>query len=232
MTTDPIRVLLVDDHRVIREGLQRMLEPDAEIKVVGGAESGEEALVQAQQLHPDIILMDIKMPGMGGIKAIGELNKKQPAVNIMVLTAYEDEHYLAEAIEAGAIGYLLKDVSQEELCQAIRQACNGGAPLASSMTRPLLAQFATLTKDKAARKSDLSERQLGILRLIATGATNKEIAAQLFLSSATIKREMNRIFTELDVSDRAEAVAEAYERKLFQASRFNSLSQTKGLENS
>ncbi|MBA7629674.1 Transcriptional regulatory protein LiaR [subsurface metagenome] len=204
MTTDPIRVLLVDDHRVIREGLQRMLEPDAEIKVVGGAESGEEALVQAQQLHPDIILMDIKMPGMGGIKAI----------------------------EAGAIGYLLKDVSQEELCQAIRQACNGGAPLASSMTRPLLAQFATLTKDKAARKSDLSERQLGILRLIATGATNKEIAAQLFLSSATIKREMNRIFTELDVSDRAEAVAEAYERKLFQASRFNSLSQTKGLENS
>ena len=232
MTTDPIRVLLVDDHRVIREGLQRMLEPDAEIKVVGGAESGEEALVQAQQLHPDIILMDIKMPGMGGIKAIDELNKKQPAVNIMVLTAYEDEHYLAEAIEAGAIGYLLKDVSQEELCQAIRQACNGGAPLASSMTRPLLAQFATLTKDKAARKSDLSERQLGILRLIATGATNKEIAAQLFLSSATIKREMNRIFTELDVSDRAEAVAEAYERKLFQASRFNSLSQTKGLENS
>jgi len=232
VTTDPIRVLLVDDHRVIREGLQRMLEPDAEIKVVGGAESGEEALVQAQQLHPDIILMDIKMPGMGGIKAIGELNKKQPAVNIMVLTAYEDEHYLAEAIEAGAIGYLLKDVSQEELCQAIRQACNGGAPLASSMTRPLLAQFATLTKDKAARKSDLSERQLGILRLIATGATNKEIAAQLFLSSATIKREMNRIFTELDVSDRAEAVAEAYERKLFQASRFNSLSQTKGLENS
>lgn len=232
MTTDPIRVLLVDDHRVIREGLQRMLEPDSEIKVVGGAESGEEALVQAQQLHPDIILMDIKMPGMGGIKAIGELNKKQPAVNIMVLTAYEDEHYLAEAIEAGAIGYLLKDVSQEELCQAIRQACNGGAPLASSMTRPLLTQFATLTKDKAARKSDLSERQLGILRLIATGATNKEIAAQLFLSSATIKREMNRIFTELDVSDRAEAVAEAYERKLFQASRFNSLSQTKGLENS
>lgn len=232
MTTDPIRVLLVDDHRVIREGLQRMLEPDAEIKVVGGAESGEEALVQAQQLHPDIILMDIKMPGMGGIKAISELNKKQPAVNIMVLTAYEDEHYLAEAIEAGAIGYLLKDVSQGELCQAIRQACNGGAPLASSMARPLLTQFATLTKDKAARKSDLSERQLGILRLIATGATNKEIAAQLFLSSATIKREMNRIFTELDVSDRAEAVAEAYERKLFQASRFNNLSQTKGLENS
>lgn len=232
MTTDPIRVLLVDDHRVIREGLQRMLEPDAEIKVVGGAESGEEALVQAQQFHPDIILMDIKMPGMGGIKAIGELNKKQPAVNIMVLTAYEDEHYLAEAIEAGAIGYLLKDVSQKELCQAIRQACNGRAPLASSMTRPLLTQFATLTKGKVARKSDLSERQLGILRLIAAGATNKEIAAQLFLSYATVKREMNKIFTELDVSDRAEAVAEAYERKLFQASRSNNLSQTKGLENS
>jgi len=230
--TDPIRVLLVDDHRVIREGLQRMLEPDSEIEVVGGAKSGEEALVQARQLRPDIILMDIKMPGMGGIKAIGELNKKQPAVNIMVLTAYEDEHYLAEAIEAGAIGYLLKDISQEELSQAIRQACNGVAPLASSMTRPLLAQFATLTKDKVARKSDLSERQLGILRLIATGATNKEIAAQLFLSSATIKREMNRIFTELDVSDRTEAVAEAYERKLFQASQFNNLSRTKGLENS
>jgi len=224
VSTGSIRVLIVDDHRVIREGLQRMLESDLEIKVVGGAASGEEALIQAQQLHPDIILMDIKMPGMGGIKAIGELRRKQPAVNIMVLTAYEDEQYLVEAIEAGAIGYLLKDASQEELCRAIRQACNGQSPLASSITRSLL--------DKTARKIDLSERQLGILRLIATGATNKEIAAHLFLSYATVKREMNRIFTELDVSDRAEAIAEAYERKLFQASQFNNLSQAKRLENS
>jgi len=191
-----------------------MLESDLEMQVVGGAASGEEALVQAQQLRPDIILMDIKMPGMGGIKAIGELKKKQPDVNVMVLTAYEDEQYLAQAIEAGAIGYLLKDVSQEELCRAIRQACNGRSPLASSMTRPLLTQFATLTKDKRAQKSDLSERQLKMLRLIATGATNKEIAAQLFLSYATVKREMNRIFAELNVNGRAQAVAEACERKL------------------
>lgn len=210
----PIRVLVVDDHHVIREGLRRMLESDLEMQVVGAAESGEEALALAEWLCPDIILLDIKMPGMGGIKAIGELKKKQPDVNIMVLTAYEDEQYLAQAIEAGAIGYLLKDVSQEELWRAIRQACNGQSPLASSMTRPLLTQFATLTKDKRAQKSDLSERQLEMLQLIATGATNKEIAAQLFLSYATVKREMNRIFAELNVSGRAQAVAEACERKL------------------
>ncbi len=209
----PIRVVLVDDHQVVREGLRRMLELDKEIQVVGEAASGEEALVQAQQLSPDIILMDIKMPGIGGIEAIRQLKEKQPALNIIVLTIYGDQ-YLAEAIEAGAMGYLLKDISREEVIQAIKAAYQGQSPLTSSLTRPLLRQFAALTKDKVSQKSNLSERQLEILRLIADGVTNKEIASKLFLSEATVKRETSTIFAKLDVSDRAQAVSEGYKRNL------------------
>ncbi len=208
-----IRVLLVDEHQVVREGLRRMLELDEEIRVVGEAASGEEALVQVEQLSPDIVLMDIKMPGIGGIEAIRRLKEKWPALNIIALTAY-DGQYLAEAIEAGAVGYLLKDVSLKELSQAIRSTYLGQSPIALCLTRPLLTEFANLVRDKPPRGFDLSERQLKILQLIATGATNKEIGAQLFLSDATVKRETNGIFTKLNVRDRSEAVSQAYKRGL------------------
>ncbi len=209
----PVRVLLVDDHQVVREGLQRMLELDEGIQVVGQAASGEEALVKGQELSPDVILMDIKMPGIGGIEAIRQLKGNQPALNIIVLTAYGDQ-YLAEAIEVGAVGYLVKDASYEELNRAIRAARQGQSPLAPSVARTLFARYAALAKEKTAYRSDLSGRQLEILRLIADGATNKEIAAQLFLSYATVKREISSIFAKLEVESRSKAVFEAYKRKL------------------
>jgi DNA-binding NarL/FixJ family response regulator len=207
----PIRVLLVDDYQIVREGLRRMLEPEQEIDVVGQASSGEEALIEAQRLSPDVILMDMKMPGMGGIEAIRQLKEKLPNSNIIVMTVYDDR-YLAEAAEAGAVGYLLKDISRDELVQAIRTAHQGQSPCAPSVTRTLLTQYADLTQ--AHRTHVLTPRQLQILQLIADGITNKDIATKLFLSEATVKRETSAIFVKLHVSDRAQAVAEAHKRHL------------------
>jgi DNA-binding NarL/FixJ family response regulator len=206
-----IRVLLVDDHQVVREGLKRMLDLDKDIEVVGEAASGEEALTKADQLSPDVILMDVKMPGMGGIHAIRELKTKQSPASVIVLTLYEDK-YLAQAAEAGAVGYLLKDVSRDELIKAIRAAYQGQSPFAPAISRTLFTQYAALTK--ASHDSVLTRRQIEILRLIASGATNKEIASRLFISSATVKRETNAIFAALNVNDRAEAVSAGYKTGL------------------
>jgi DNA-binding NarL/FixJ family response regulator len=206
-----IRVLLVDDHQVVREGLRRMLDLDKDIEVVGEAASGEEALTKADQLSPDVILMDVKMPGMGGIDAIRELKTKRSPASVIVLTLYEDK-YLAQAAEAGAVGYLLKDVSRDELIKAIRAAYQGQSPFAPAISRTLFTQYAALTK--ASHDSVLTRRQIEILRLIASGATNKEIASRLFISSATVKRETNAIFAALNVNDRAEAVSAGYKTGL------------------
>lgn len=206
-----IRVLLVDDHQVVREGLKRMLDLDADIEVVGEAASGEEALTRAEQLSPDVILMDVKMPGMGGIDAIRELKARESAAGVIVMTVYEDK-YLAQAAEAGAVGYLLKDVSRDELVKAIKAAHQGQSPFAPAISRTLFTQYAALTK--ASHDSVLSRRQVEILRLIASGATNKEIASRLFISSATVKRETNAIFASLNVNDRAEAVSAGYKMGL------------------
>jgi len=204
-------VLLVDDHQVVREGLRKMLELDKDMEVVGEAASGEEAISQAQRLSPDIILMDVKMPGMGGIEAIRQLKASQCPVNVIVMTVFEDK-YLAQAAEAGAVGYLLKDVGREDLVKAIRAAHEGQSPFAPSVSRALMTQYAALSK--ASHDSILSRRQIEILRLIAGGATNKEIASKLFISPATVKRETNAIFAALNVTDRAQAVSEGYKLSL------------------
>ena len=206
---EAIRVLIVDDHQVVREGLQRMLKLEDDIQVVGEATNMEEALSQAELFSPDIILMDIKMPGADGVETTRKLKEKQPACKIIMLTLYEE--YLVQAIEAGAEGYLLKDVKREELVSAIRAVQEGKAPL-SPLSRESLTEFATLIS--GAERAYLTERELAILRLIADGATTKEIGTQLFLSEATVKRHTRRIFDKLGVRNRSEAVAEAYKRKL------------------
>ena len=208
----PITVLLVDDHQVVREGLRRMLELEDDIRVIGEAANMEEALHLAELHSPDVILMDIKMPGGDGVEATRRLKGKLSTCHIIMLTLYEE--YIAEAIEAGAVGYLLKDVKREELSQAIRVAYQGQSPLDASLTRKLVGEFASLAKEKARPQPGLSERQLEILRLIAAGATNKEIAGQLFLSETTVKREMHSLFAKLEVNSRSKAVSEAYKRKL------------------
>ena len=207
-----IRVLLVDDHQVVREGLRRMLELEEDIRVVGEASNMDEALQLAELHSPDVVLMDIKMPGADGVETTRRLKGKHADCNIIMLTLYEE--YITEAIRAGAVGYLLKDVKRAELSQAIRVAHQGQSPLDASLTRKLVGEFATMSKDKGEQGSDLSDRQAEILRLIAAGATNKEIAGQLFLSETTVKREMHGLFAKLEVNSRSRAVSEAYKRKL------------------
>ncbi|MFC1906450.1 response regulator [Chloroflexota bacterium] len=205
-----IRILLVDDHQVVREGLCRMLELEADMEVVGEAGNADEAFTQLELLSPEVILMDIKMPGVDGIDLTRQLREKQPSCNIIMLTLYDE--YLADAIEAGAVGYLLKDVKREELVRAIRAVHQGRSPLNLSLSRDQLTKLATPPESK--QRAYLSERELAILRMIADGATTKEMANQLFLSQASVKRSVHLIFEKLSAHNRSEAVSEAYKRRL------------------
>lgn len=207
-----IRVLLVDDHPVVREGLKRMLELERDIRVVGEVADGNDAITQAELLSPDVILMDIKMPSMDGITATRQLKEKMPNVKVIMLTLYDAE-FVPLAIEAGAMGYILKDdVRRENLIQIIRDAYEGYSPLSPSLTQQVLAKLANL--NRASRDSFLSERQRSILRLVAAGLVSKDIAGQLYISEATVMKEVTRIFGKLGVNSRPQAVAEAMKRRL------------------
>ena len=207
---EAINILLVDDHQVVREGLRRMLELEADLKVVGEAADAKEALPQIEVLSPEVVLMDIKMPGGDGIELTRQVRQKNPSCNVIMLTLYDE--YLTQAIEAGAVGYLLKDIKREELVRAIRAACQGRSPLNLSLSHDRLAELATPADDK--QRVSLSERELAIIRLIAEGVTTRELASQLFLSQASVKRSVRLIFEKLSVRNRSEAVAEAYKKGL------------------
>lgn len=207
---DLIRILLVDDHQVVREGLRRMLEVEADLKVVGEAADANEALTQLKALSPEVILMDIKMPGVNGIELTRKLKEKQPSCNIIMLTLYDE--YLTQAIEAGATGYLLKDIKREELLRAIRAVHQGRSPLNLSLSQDRLAELVAPAESR--QRTQLSERELTVLRLIADGETTKEIATQLFLSEASVKRSVRLILEKLGAHNRSEAVSEAHKRRL------------------
>lgn len=209
MSTDqPIRLLIVDDHPVVRDGLRGMFAGAPEFEVVGEARNGREAVERAESLRADVVLMDLRMPEMGGVEAIQQLRKTAPAVNVLVLTTYDTDDDVLPAIEAGAIGYLLKDAPREELMRAVRAAFQGDAVLAPSVARRLLGQV------RKPAQEELSERELDVLRLIAGGSTNREAAAQLFISESTVKTHLLHIYEKLGVRDRAAAVSEAYKRHL------------------
>ena len=205
-----IKIILVDDHHVVCEGLRRMLELEEDMQVVAECSSAEDAFSQVERLSPDIILMDVRMPGMNGIEATRKLKEKLPNCKIIMLTMFGE--HLAEAIEAGAVGYLLKDVRRDELVRAIRGACHGQSPVNVSLSREMLTGFANAIK--ASGQADLSQRELKVLRLMAGGATTREMGTQLSLSEATVKRDVQRIFDKFGVRSRSEAVGEAYKRKL------------------
>ncbi len=204
-----IRILLVDDHQVVREGLRHMLKLEEDIEVVGEAGDAKEALAQAETLLPEVILMDIKMPGVDGIELTRQLKEKLPCCNVIMLTLYEE--YLSQAIEAGATGYLLKDIKRDELIKAIRAAHQGRSPINMTLSQDQLVKFAV---PEVGSKQQLSERELAILRRIADGVTTKEIANEFFLSQTSVKRSVRLIFDKLGVRNRSEAVSEAYKRKL------------------
>lgn len=207
---ETINILLVDDHRVVREGLRRMLELESDFRVVGEASNVDEVLSQVKTLMPEIVLMDIKMPGGDGITLTKRLKEEHPECNVIMLTLYDE--YLTQAIEAGAVGYLLKDIEREELIRAIRAIRGGRSTLNLSLNKDQLPDLITQASEK--QRAYLSERELNILRLISEGVTTKDIADQLFLSQASVKRSVRIIFEKLNAHNRSEAVSEAYKRRL------------------
>jgi two-component system response regulator DevR len=207
---DTIRIILCDDHQVVREGLRRMLELEPDIEVVGEASDAKELLAQVEVLSPEIILMDIKLPEVDGIELTRRIKQVEPSCNVIMLTLYDE--YLTQAIGAGATGYLLKDIRREDLIKAIRTVHQGRSPLDLSLSREYLSDLATPSENK--QRFSLSERELAVLRLIADGITTREIASQLYFSQACVKRSVGLILDKLGVRNRSEAVAEAYKRRL------------------
>jgi DNA-binding NarL/FixJ family response regulator len=204
----PIRLLIVDDHPVVRDGLHGMFAGHPEFEVVGEAADGHEALALAESLLPDVILMDLRMPGLDGATTIRRLAERGLPARVLVLTTYDSDSDVVPAIEAGATGYLLKDSPREELFRAVRAAHRGESVLAPSVATRLMSQL------RASPQDALSERELEVLALIAQGLTNREAAARLFISEATVKTHLVHIYAKLDVNDRAAAVATAFERGL------------------
>jgi DNA-binding NarL/FixJ family response regulator len=203
-----IRLLIVDDHPVVRDGLSGMFSSDPGFEVLGEASDGAEALRLAQVLHPDVILMDLRMPGMDGVSAITELAKRGVTARVLVLTVYDTDSYVLPAIGAGATGYLLKDAPRAELLRAVRAAAHGQAVLSPAVATRLMSQF------RAPEPGPLSPRELEVLELVAAGNTNREAAGRLFISEATVKAHLLNIYAKLGVGDRASAVAEAFNREL------------------
>jgi DNA-binding NarL/FixJ family response regulator len=206
--TAPIRLLIADDHPVVRDGLSGMFAPDPDFEVVGEASDGAEAVRLAQALKPDVILMDLRMPGMDGVAAITELVRRSVPVRVLVLTTYDTDSYVLPAIEAGATGYLLKDAPRAELLRAVRAAADGQGVLSPSVATRLMSRVRTPAAEL------LSQRELEVLELVAAGTTNRDAAVKLFISEATVKTHLLHIYAKLGVTDRAAAVAEAYNRGL------------------
>ncbi|GGK80713.1 DNA-binding response regulator [Sphaerisporangium melleum] len=207
MTETPVRLLIADDHPIVRDGIRGMFAGDPDFEVLGEAADGAQAVERARALNPDVILMDLRMPGMDGVTAIKELARLGIAARVLVLTTYDTDRDVMPAIEAGATGYLLKDTGRDELVRAVRTAARGEAVLSPSVATRLLGQV-------RAPADPLSARELEILQLIADGATNREAAARLFISEATVKSHVLHIYAKLGVNDRAAAVATAFRRGL------------------
>jgi DNA-binding NarL/FixJ family response regulator len=193
-----IRVLLVDDHRLVRAGLRALLATVDDIEVVGVAADGAEALLVASGTSPDVVLMDLSMPGMGGVDATRELRRLMPAVRVVVLTSFPDEELVLRAVDAGAVGYLLKDAEPEDLVQGIRDAAEGGSPVSGKVA------WALLRREPAASEL-LSAREREVLSLVAEGLTNKRIASHLGISEATVKAHLTNIYQRLGIADRTQA---------------------------
>ncbi|MFF0339129.1 response regulator [Kribbella sp. NPDC004875] len=207
-----IRLLIADDHPVVRDGLSGMFAAEPEFEVVGQASDGAEAIRLAEALRPDVILMDLQMPGTNGLAAIGELTDRGVPSRVLVLTTYDTDGYVVPAIEAGATGYLLKDAPRDELLRAVRSAAEGKSVLAPSVANTLMNHVRTPPTPDI-----LSPRELEVIEWVAAGNTNREIAAHLFISEATVKTHLLNIYAKLNAPDRASAVAEAFKRGLLKA---------------
>jgi DNA-binding NarL/FixJ family response regulator len=209
-----IKILLADDQALFREGLRMLLSAQPDFEVVGEATNGEEALRLAAQLRPHIVLMDMRMPVLGGVEATRRLHETHPDCRVIVLTTFDDDELVFEGLRAGAVGYLLKAVSSPRLLEAIRTVARGESILEPSVTAKVVAEFARLANQVSRPQvwvSPLSEREMEVLRLVATGATNRQIAATLYIAEGTVRNHLTNILDKLGVSDRTQAAVKAKE---------------------
>ena len=213
--TEQIRILLVDDQRLMREGLRILLELEPDLEIAGEATNGQEALDAYAEIEPDVVLMDVRMPGMDGVEATWRLRERWPSALVIILTTFDDDEYVFEGLRAGARGYLLKDVSGHDLADAVRTVAAGGALIEPSVARRVVAEFARMAPP--VRQPDdglaepLSEREREILRLVAQGLTNREIADRLSLAQGTVKNYVTTILQKLGARDRTQAALRARE---------------------
>jgi two-component system, NarL family, response regulator DegU len=215
-----IKVLIVDDHRVVREGLSAILKSKENLDVVGEAQDGQEAVEHVRTLEPDVVLMDVSMPRMGGVEATRIIKREFPHIGIIALTMYEEQQYIFDLVRAGATGYLLKDSDSAQIVKAIESIYRGESLIHPSVASKILAEFSLLAQKKGKRASwvehDLTEREITVLRLVADGKTNKEIANALDLSEKTVKNHVRNIFHKLQVYDRTQAAILAIRKGLIE----------------
>ena len=205
-----IRVLVVDDHTMVRTGLAAFLEVNSQFELVGEAGNGIEALALVERLHPDVVLMDLVMPEMDGLTATREIRQRWPGVQVIALTSFQEKEMVRNALQAGAISYLLKNVSMEDLAQAIRSAHTGQATLAQEAVNALVKNAG----EKQLPDYNLTRREFEVLELLVEGLNNPEISSRLFISIGTTRTHVSNIFNKLGVSNRAEAIALAFRQKL------------------
>ncbi len=205
---DQIKLMIVDDHTVVRDGLASILERQEDFQVVGQASNGLEAVERVPALQPDVILMDLRMPELDGVEAMRRIHSERPETRFIVLTTYDSDQYIFDAIEAGAKGYLLKDTSREDLFEAVRAVHRGESGIEPGVAARVLDRFAQLSREEA-QAPLLSDRELEVLQLMAKGSANKQIAVSLSISDSTVKTHVANIFQKLDVSGRTEAVTHA-----------------------
>jgi len=213
-SNDVINVIIADDQTILRDGLKTILETDMEIEVVGMASNGQEAFELCEKVQPDIVLMDVRMPVMNGVEATKAIKEKYPKVHILILTTFDDEEYILEAMANGAAGYLLKDIDGEKLIQAVKDTVNGNlmlpakvaAKLAAYVSKTMKKSKETLSTVKGNKTDDFTEREKEIIRLILEGKTNKEISNELFLSEGTVKNYISNIYSKIGAEDRVHAI--------------------------
>ena len=214
-----IRILLVDDQALFREGLHTLLSVHDDLQVVGEASNGQEAIDAVAKLAPDVVLMDLRMPVLNGVAATKQITESAPSSRVIVLTTFDDDDYVFDGLRAGAVGYLLKDVPSAKLVEAIRAAARGESFLQPSVAAKVVAEFSRMSGAKTADPQEdlvepLSERELEILRVLATGASNREIANQLYITEGTVKNHVTNILGKLGVRDRTQAALKAKEMGL------------------
>jgi DNA-binding NarL/FixJ family response regulator len=220
-----IRLVLVDDQTLIRQGIQTLLEMEQDLEVVGVAGNGREAIEAVERARPDVVLMDVRMPEMDGVAATAVLTQRFPQIGVIILTTFDDDEYVFEGLKAGARGYLLKDVSSDELAEAVRAVAAGQALMQPSIARKVVAEFSRLAAGTPARAASpaaeqgalpqpLTERELDVLRAMAAGLSNKEIADRLVITEGTVKNHVSNLLGKLDVRDRTQAVLKAQSLKL------------------